>query len=144
MSDRRIPFTPEDEDRIASASLWGIIAAVTGVVSTLANTAIAVMHYLQIRTAFPQLASIRQVVTQAIALVVSLMLGTWLIQACTSFRAVARTDVADKAYLLRGFDKLYAYFLTIGVVMIVLLVLLVVAFVLFFLFRPRMAGSFRL
>src|SRR5512142_1768431 len=111
MSDRRIPFTPEDEDRIASASLWGISAAATGIVSRLANTGLAVMHYLQMRAAFPQLATLRQVIAQGITLVASLMLGIWLMQACTAFRAVARTDVADKAYLLRGFDKLYAYFL---------------------------------
>jgi hypothetical protein len=123
MSDRRIPFTPEDEDRIASASLWGIIAAVAGIVSSLVKAGYALMQYLQLHKAFPLLAKPYGLIVQGVGLVVTVLLGMWLIQACTAFRAVARTDVADKAYLLRGFDKLYAYFLTIGVLMIIALAL---------------------
>jgi hypothetical protein len=142
MSDRRIPFTPEDEDRIASAALWGIIAAVTGIVASLVKTGYAVMQYLQLHKAFPMLAKPWGAIVQGVGLVITVLLGVWLIQACTSFRAVARTDVADKAYLLRGFDKLYAYFLTIGVLMIIALALGAALIVLVLMFRPTRTFSF--
>ena len=130
MSDRRIPFTPEDEDRIASASLWGTIAAVTAIVSGLASAGVLVMQYLKARHLFPGVMALVPVLIQIVGLVIAVLLGAWLIQACNAFRAVARTDVADKAYLLRGFDKLHSYFLTIGVLMILGLVLGVVLVVL--------------
>lgn len=129
MSDRRIPFTPEDEDRIAGASLWGIIAAVASLLSTLgtaASLALTVARFGLVRQAVPVL------VGQAIGIAIGAALSIWLIQACLAFRAVARTDVADKAFLLRGFDHLHKYFATIGILMIIAIVLGLVAIALRF------------
>lgn len=122
MSDRRIPFTPEDEDRIASASLWGMIAAITGILTSVVDTGLAAVRQLPARN----------MIAQVVSLLVSLLLGAWLIQACLAFRAVARTDVADKAYLLRGFDKLHHYFLTLGILLIIGVVLMVLALLIYF------------
>jgi Ni/Fe-hydrogenase subunit HybB-like protein len=77
----------------------------------------------------PKLA-VPALVIHGIVLVISPLLGIWLIQACVSFRAVARTDVADKAYLLRGFERLHHYFMTIGILLIVGIVAAVVLLVL--------------
>jgi len=130
MSDRRIPFTAEDEDRIASASLWGIIAALTGIVTALVNAAVAFLYH----------AKLVNLVVQGVSLAIAAALGMWLFQAAGAFRAVARTDVADKAYLLRGFDKLHNYFMTIGVIMIVFIAAAVALFILGLVFgAARMA-----
>jgi hypothetical protein len=120
MSERRIPFTAEDEDRIASASIWGIIAAVTALVS----------QAVQSGAAFLAGQHLVMWVSQGIALVLTALLSLWLIQACLAFRAVARTDVADKAFLLRGFDKLHHYFMTIGIIISVLIAAVAALFVL--------------
>jgi hypothetical protein len=37
MDEKRIPFAKEDEERIASAGVWGVIAAVTSIGSTVAR-----------------------------------------------------------------------------------------------------------
>ena len=130
MSDRRIPFRPEDEDRIASASLWGMIVAVTGILSAAGDTVLTVIRGLPAR----------HLVSQGLGLLVSLLLGTLLIQACLAFRAVARTDVADKAFLLRGFDKLHHYFLTVGILLIILVVVIVLSLLAMLAVGPKRFG----
>jgi hypothetical protein len=119
MSDRRIPFTPEDEDRIAGASIWGIIAAVASLISTLGSAVSLSLTVVRFGLAGPL---IPVLVGQTIGVVIGVALSIWLIQACLSFRAVARTDVADKAFLLRGFDHLHKYFMTIGILMILAII----------------------
>lgn len=130
MSDRRIPFTKEDEDCIASAALWGTIAAVASLGSTAINTALSLIYR----------APLKQLIGKGIGFVVTLLLCIWLLQACSAFRKVARTDIADKAYLLYGFKKLHHYFLITGVLMSILFVLIIIgvilAFVLGFSLRP--------
>jgi len=112
MSDKRIPFTAEDEDRIASASLWGHIVAIVGMLSAAGSLVLVLMAH----------ASVPMMIARGLSLVVAIFLGIWLMQAGKAFRAVARTDVADKAFLLQGFDRLHKYFLTIGVLNILVIV----------------------
>ena len=115
MSDRRIPFTQEDEDRIASTALWGSIAAIASLVATSVNTVLTMM-------AQP---SLRDIIVRVVSFVITVMLSIWLLQACGAFRKVARTDIADKAYLLYGFRRLHKYFMTIGILMSIAIVLVI-------------------
>lgn len=120
MDGKRIPFRPEDEERIASAALWGTIAAAAAAISA------ALTMVLVALSPMPAIGWIRYV----LALALSILLGVWLVQACSAFRKVALTDVADKAYFLRGCDKLYRYFWTTGIVMILLILAAVTLFIL--------------
>lgn len=117
MDGRRIPFTREDEERIASAGLWGMIAAVTSITSTALGVVVAVMS----RDA-------TNVMRQIIGLVLNTILAVWLLQASTAFRRVALTDEADQHHLLVGFSKLRSYFMMTGILIFIafgLVVLLV-------------------
>ena len=43
MDARRIPFTPEDEERIASAGMWGMIVALVSIASSVLSTIAAIV-----------------------------------------------------------------------------------------------------
>ena len=111
MNERRIPFTREDEDRIASAALWGSIVAI----GTIAVGALDMVTNLIAGATAVNLA------IRGVGLVITVMLGLWLLSASRCFRKVARTDEADKAYLLQGCRNLYYYFLVTGVALMILL-----------------------
>src|SRR5262249_44458421 len=93
---RRIPFSAEAEGQIRSLSGWmtayGAIAAFSGLVSLV------------------MLISLRDPGQLANA-ILNLLVGTWVIQAASSFKKVATTDEADQAHLVSGFGKLRAIFL---------------------------------
>ncbi|MCX4243956.1 hypothetical protein [Paraliomyxa miuraensis] len=125
MDARRIPFTEEDERRIASAATWGVIVAV----SSLATGVISLLVQMQALSSLPpglsRLGSgffvkgaLGASLVQAVIVV---LINVWLLQASLSFRKVALTDEADQAHLLTGFRRLRAYFM----VQVVLLMLLV-------------------
>jgi hypothetical protein len=110
MDERRIPFTREDEEKIASAGTWGMIAAITSMVSTGLGAIAAVASK-----------GGGALITQVIAVTLNLILGVWLYQASQAFRKVALTDEADEHYLLLGFSKLRAYFMMTGILIIIVI-----------------------
>lgn len=118
MDERRIPFSKEDEERIASAALWGMIVALGSIASSVLSLVLAIA-----RTPQPT-----QIVSQLISLTITALLGIWLYQASVAFRQVARSDLADQHYLLEGFRKLRAYFMTTGILIIIAMVIGVLAF----------------
>ena len=124
--DRRIPFTKQDEDRIASASTWGTLVAIIFIVSTLISASLS--GFFAARGGLVMMISAGLGNLISLALVV--LLGILLMQASSAFRKVARTDVADKAYLLRGFAKLHKFFLVLGISLLVMIVSTIVFFVL--------------
>src|SRR5262245_20739061 len=98
----RIPFTVEAEAQIKALAGWmtafgaiGIAAGVLDFVNILWLPLTGIGHALQG--------------------VVRIVLGIWSLQAAAAFKAVATTDVADQAYLVRGFAKLRSVFLIQGI-----------------------------
>ncbi|MGP0063777.1 MAG: hypothetical protein ACLQGP_09290 [Isosphaeraceae bacterium] len=100
----RIPFTVAAESQLKSLSFWLTIA---GWVYAL----VAVGDVLSL------------VLTRDVGLIINLMLhlacATWSLQAARAFQSVATTDVADQAYLVRGFTKLRSLFLLAGILILV-------------------------
>ncbi len=117
MDERRIPFQKEDEERIASAGVWGMIAAVTSIGSTVIGAVVALMGK-----------GTTALFTQVISITLNIILGVWLLQASAAFRKVATSDEADQHYLLLGFAKLRAYFMMTGIIIIIAVSLAVLAF----------------
>lgn len=126
--DRRIPFTKQDEDRIASSSTWGTLVAIIFIASTLISTGMSGLFAARGHAGLVTMISMGLGNLISVALVV--LLGILLMQASSAFRKVARTDVADKAYLLRGFAKLHKFFLIMGISLLVMIVSTIVFFVL--------------
>ncbi len=124
--DRRIPFTKQDEDRIAGASTWGTLVAIIFIVSTLISSGLSGMFAARAGLGLMISAGLSNLVS----LVLVVLLGILLMQASSAFRKVARTDVADKAYLLSGFAKLHKFFLILGISLLVMIVSTIVFFVL--------------
>lgn len=125
MNGRRIPFTHEDEERIASAGVWGLIVAVTSIASAVLSTATTVIFTL--RADIPGFAA-AALIPGMIGLGIAVLLAVWLLQASVAFRKVALTDEADQHYLLEGFGKLRNYFMTMGILFIIGLCAMVLAF----------------
>jgi hypothetical protein len=120
----RIPFSPGDEERIASAGLWGIIVAVTSIASTLLSVGAAVLSMLRLSGSLGSLGGVgsslyMMLIPAAVGLAIQVFLAVWLLQASLAFRKVALTDEADQHYLLRGFHKLRNYFMMIGILIII-------------------------
>ena len=113
MDPARIPFSPDDEAKIASAANWGSIMAITSIVGGGLSLIITSMAASKLGDGAEMFAMVPAIIAEAFVLVINV----WLLQACQAFRKVAVTDVADQAYLLAGFRKLRAYFL-LQVVMI--------------------------
>lgn len=101
MDERRIPFTSEDEQRIASTATWGIIIAVTQIGIAIVTLTASARIGLPVDVVWPTF----------IPPVIQFFLAFWLLRASVAFRRVARTDVADHAYLLVGFRRLRSYFI---------------------------------
>jgi len=109
----RIPFTIEAENQIKSLSFWLTIVGwlnFAGAVIDLANMVWPSWNLGQI-----------------VNLILHIAVGVWALQAATSFQNVATTDVADQAYLVRGFTKLRSIFLLQGVLILVGLAFLAAA-----------------
>lgn len=112
MDAQRIPFTEEDERRIASAATWGMIVAITTIISSLISLGVAAQMYFDSAT-LRQMHSIMapMLAFSAVFSLISVLLNVWLLQASLAFRKVAITDEADQAHLLAGFGGLRAYFM---------------------------------
>jgi len=111
---KRIPFTEEDERRIASAGLWGMIVAVTSIATGLISLVVQVplLEVSMVRTV-----AIGSMVQAGVTVVINL----WLLQACLAMRKVALTDEADQAHLLTAFQKLRAYFMVQVILLLVMI-----------------------
>ena len=133
MGVARIPFDVADEKKIVSAAQWGIITAVTSLVSISISAVLIVVKLMQVlpmMSAQPShpgmggLLSLMKVagtvllVVSLVAMVITVLLDVWLIQASLAFRKVAVTDVADQHYLLLGFAKLRNYFMLMGIMLL--------------------------
>lgn len=99
MDAKRIPFSEEDERKIASAATWGLVVSLTSI-GTAVLSAIATLSL-----------DVEFVAIQALPAALSVLLNVWLLQASLAFRKVALTDVADQAFLLQGFRRLRGYFM---------------------------------
>ena len=110
MDGRRIPFTAEDESRIASAATWGTIVSVCSLVGGAISliTSLVAMGSLPSSFGFPGAGFIG--IVSLVVVAITVMLNVWLLQASGAFRKVAATDEADQQYLLEGFRKLRLYF----------------------------------
>ena len=104
-NERRIPFTQEDEQRIASAATWGMIVSITSI----ASGGLSLLVQAPIILDNPGLRGL--IAAPVLVAVYTLVVNVWLLQASLSFRKVALTDEADQVYLLEGFRKLRAYFM---------------------------------
>ena len=119
----RIPFSPADEERMASAAMWGIIVAVASIASSILSligevlVAFRTLPADAAGSAHPLVAT--ALFAGVISLGISLVLATFLLQASLAFRKVALTDEADRRYLLLGFLKLRNYFMMLGILFIV-------------------------
>lgn len=120
MDARRIPFTAEDERRIASAATWGMIVSI----SSIATAAVSLLVEAPTIGKLPQLLALTDPLAALPVLwgLLTVIFNVWLLQASLAFRKVAVTDEADQAHLLAGFRKLRAYFM-IQVILIILEVL---------------------
>ena len=117
----RIPFTIEAENQIKSLSFWLTIVGwlnFVGAVIDLANMVWPSWNLGQI-----------------VNLILHIAVGVWSLQAARAFQDVATTDVADQAYLVRGFTKLRSIFLLQGVLILVGVAFLA-AVILFYLVAP--------
>jgi hypothetical protein len=117
MTDRRIPFTEEDERRMASAATWGLIIAVSSIATALVSLSVTALEYSEASHLEDMMGAVYAF--SAGQALVSMLLHAWLLQASLSFRKGATTDEADQAHLLAGFRKLRAYFM-LQVILIVL------------------------
>jgi hypothetical protein len=130
MDARRIPFAPEDEERIASAGLWGMLVGIVSIATALLTSVFAVVQAMKVSNMGSELGALGGGVSSAVIgttavmmviyLAVTVLLAVFLLQASAAFRKVALTDEADQHYLLVGFTKLRNYFLTLGIIIIVL------------------------
>lgn len=123
MDARRIPFTEEDERRIASAATWGLIVSISSIVTALLSLAVQGQAVSNLGAVPRELQGIMapMLVGGLIQALLTVLFNVWLLQASLAFRKVALTDEADQAYLLLGLRKLRAYF------MIQVILILVVA-----------------
>ena len=106
----RIPFTAADAAQLRSQCFW---LAVIGWLNVIAAVADLVNLVLPQRN-----------LGQVVNLILHLAIATWSLQAGRAFKGVATTDVADQAYLVRGFTRLRSIFLLQGILIIVSLAFL--------------------
>lgn len=124
MDARRIPFAPEDEERIASVGLWGMIIAIASIASSILSAVISLImaSRIDLPSSLRSITLFIAFIPGLIVVAIGVLLGIWLLQASLAFRKVALTDEADEHYLLLGFCKLRNYFMTIGILIIIGLV----------------------
>jgi len=127
MDARRIPFAPEDEERIASAGLWGMLVGIVSIATALLTSIFGVVQAMKVSDMTRGLGGGGMggavigttVVMMVVYLSVVVLLAVFLLQASAAFRKVALTDEADQHYLLVGFAKLRNYFLTMAIIIMV-------------------------
>jgi hypothetical protein len=112
---RRIPFSPRQEASLRALCNWMQIAAVISIVSAVAKVV----------SAFTPRLNPGNLIDAAI----TFLIGLWIYQAGTAFRAVATTDTADQRHLMDGFRLLRRVFLLQSVLVILALTFLVIALV---------------
>ena len=117
MDARHIPFTEDDERRIASAATWGLIVAISSIASALITVVLQAQMYFGATHLFFIMKPM--IIVTAVGAMLSMLFNVWLLQASLSFRKVAITNEADQAHLLTGFRRLRAYFM-IQVILILL------------------------
>ncbi|MFH1086079.1 MAG: hypothetical protein V1772_09990 [Chloroflexota bacterium] len=117
--ERRIPFSVGDEERIASAGLWGIIVALSSIISSLLGVGTSLLTALRMPGDLVSPMVYLSLIPAGLGLAVQVLLGVWLLQASLAFRKVALTDEVDQQHLLRGFSKLRNYFMLIGILIII-------------------------
>ena len=118
----RIPFTVAAENQIKSLSFWLAVVGWLNVIAAVGD----IINLLSQRN-----------LGQVVNLILHIAIASWSLQASTAFKSVAMTDVADQAYLVRGFTKLRSLFLLQGILIIVGLAI-VTAVVLFWVATPRL------
>ena len=101
----RIPFTAAAAAQIKSLSFW--------------LTVIGWLNVAAAVGAFFNLVQPQGNLGQMVNLILHIAIATWSLQAARAFQSVATTDVADQAYLVRGFTKLRSIFLLQGILIIV-------------------------
>ena len=101
----RIPFTIAAENQIKTLSFWLTILGWL-------NIAAAIIDVVGMVWPAWNLGQIAN-------LLLHVAIGAWALQAARAFQDVATTDVADQAYLVRGFTKLRSIFLLQGVLILV-------------------------
>jgi len=133
-TERRIPFTPDDERRIKGVALWtkivGIVTICSASLSGLVNLASIIL------LPFDLLGTIRSVVS----FLFTFLLGLFLLQASTPLHKLAVTDEADKQYLLEGCQGLTKYFNLLGVFMVFTVALLAVTVAVVLMYVVRLGG----
>jgi hypothetical protein len=110
MDAQRIPFTEEDERRIASAATWGMVVAICSIITSLISVVVTAQLYFG-PAQHLQFAMGPMLVASGVFSLVTVLFNVWLLQASLAFRKVAITDEADQAHLLTGFRGLRAYFM---------------------------------
>jgi len=117
MDARHIPFTEEDERRIASAALWGMIVAITTITSSVVTVLLQAQLYFG--GSHLHFAMWPMYLATGVQALLSIFFNVWLLQASLSFRKVAVTNEADQAHLLTGFRRLRGYFMIQVIVILV-------------------------
>ena len=123
LTEKRIPFTPEDEQAIASASTWGLIVGGTSIATGIISLLVQIPMILETEALRGFIAA---PVLQA---AFTVLINVWLLQASLAFRKVALTNEADQAFLLEGFRRLRAYFMIQLILIIAAVALGIMAFV---------------
>lgn len=119
--DPGLRFGRSEEERIASASLWGIIGGGASIAAAFFGGSLLLLS--------------GPVATYGLGLFdisVALVLGLWLIQASIAFRQAARGSRSARHHLLVGFSKLRSYFMLTSILIAIVVGLSVVQFVVSF------------
>lgn len=112
----RINFSKSDEEKISSLATWATLVAVVSVVSGVVDSVTKLIAHSGegaklVGTLFGAI----------LGLGIAVLLSLFLYQAGQSFRMMATTDDADEHHLIAGFDKLRAYFMAMGIILIIVL-----------------------
>jgi|GEM_PF-2931802 hypothetical protein len=113
---QRINFSQRDEQKISSLANWATLIAVVSVVSGVLETGTKLLT-----NGGEGAQLIGTLLGAMLGLGIALLLSVFLYQAGQSFRLMATTDGADEHYLIQGFDKLRAYFMAMGIILIIVL-----------------------
>jgi hypothetical protein len=133
-TERRIPFTPDDERRIEGVALW---TKIVGIVTLCSAGLTGLINLVRIIfTPFNLLGTISYVVS----FIFTLLLGLFLLQASSPLHKLAVTDEADKQYLIEGCQGLTKYFNLFGVFMVFTVALLTVMVVIVVMYVMRLSG----
>lgn len=126
MDAQRIPFLEEDERRIGSAALWGMIVAICSIATALLTVV------TEIGDVAKYISMLGPIAAGSIGYaVITIAINAWLLQASLAFRKVASSDQGDQGHLLTGFRWLRAYFM-VQVILVLVVVLGVIVLAIMF------------